>query len=429
MALNFPASPNLNDTYTLNDRTWQWNGRFWQAISTTVGYTGSAGTPSNFTNLQNVLHVAKNGSDSNTGGLLDPFLTIGAALTAATSGTTVQIAPGSYYENNPISIPANVSLVGNDLRTVFVYPNNPSSDLFYTGSGCYVWGITIKDYLASGFAFDPSKSGQNVFVSPYIQNITSSTTVGTAVYIDGSLTSAISTKAMIVGFFTIINQGGIGVHITNSGYSQLVNIYTIACDVGIWCDSGAFCTLNGSDTSIGNYGLKATGVGPLLSTGVTYGVSTLGVFILHNLTNPPHVNQTMVIDGDPNYYSIDTIAQLDSITWQVNIQEIYTNNLPTGTTVSFYQRSAVVASAHTFEYVGAGTNPITALPQYGGIPIAANEVVMSGGGRVTVTSTDHKGNFKIGSNLVINQATGTISGDAFTKSMFALMTPFILALQ
>jgi hypothetical protein len=88
-----------------------------------------------------------------------------------------------------------------------------------------------------------------------------------------------------------------------------------------------------------------------------------------------------------------------------------------------------VASAHTFEYVGAGTNPATALPQYGGIPIEANEVIMTGGGKVTFTSTDHKGNFKIGPNLTINQGTGTISGDSFNRSMFALMTPYILALE
>jgi hypothetical protein len=137
----------------------------------------------------------------------------------------------------------------------------------------------------------------------------------------------------------------------------------------------------------------------------------------------------MTIAGDPNYYSIDTISQYDAQTWQVNIQEVYNKTLAAGTNLRFYQRSAVVASAHTFEYVGAGTNPATALPQYGGIPIEANEVIQTNGGRVTFTSTDHKGNFKIGANLVINQGTGTITGDSFNRSMFALLTPYILALE
>ena len=377
----------------------------------------------------NILHVAKNGSDSNNGTINAPYLTIKAALAAATSGQTVNVAPGTYTEDNPITIPAGVSLKGDDLRTVYVVPQHANLDLFYMKNATYVWGLTIKDYLANGFSYDPATPTQNVYVSPYIQNLTSSTTTGTAVKIDGSLTSSNSTKAMIVGFFTIINKGGKGVHITNEGYSQLVNIYTIACDVGILCESGAFCTLNGSDSSIGNYGLKADGYGNLKTQGTTYGTSINGIFQIRNLATPPRVNQVMIINGDSNYYSIDTITQVDAQTWQVSVQEVYNQILAANTTVSFYQRSAVVASAHTFEYVGAGTNPATALPQYGGIPIEANEVIMTNGGRVTFTSTDHKGNFKIGANLVINQTTGIINGDSFNRSMFALMTPYILALE
>ena len=405
-------------------------------ISTTALYADnlfySNGAPfmATIVGSANIIHVAKNGNDTNIGTINAPFLTIKAAMAAATSGQTVNVAPGVYTEDNPITIPSNVSLKGDDLRTVTVIPQHPNLDLFYMKNGTYVWGITIKNYLANGFSFDPSTPNQNVFVSPYIQNLTSSTTTGTAVKIDGSLTSAISTKAMIVGFFTIINQGGKGIHITNEGYSQLVNIYTIACDVGVLCETGAFCTLNGSDSSIGNYGLKADGYGNLKTQATTYGDSIAGTFQLRNFSGPPpRVNQVMIIDGDTNYYSIDTIAQVDAQTWQVNVQEVYNKMLPANTAVRFYQRSAVVASAHTFEYVGAGTNPATALPQYGGIPIEANEVVMTNGGRVTFTSTDHKGNFKIGANLVINQTTGIINGDSFNRSMFALMTPYILALE
>jgi len=40
---NFPSNPVLNQTYTNESRSWTWNGRFWQATSTTVGYSGSIG--------------------------------------------------------------------------------------------------------------------------------------------------------------------------------------------------------------------------------------------------------------------------------------------------------------------------------------------------------------------------------------------------
>ena len=402
--------------------------------SNTVTAAGNVVTAGNFIGQipasTNQIYVAKNGSDSNNGGLNTPFLTIRAAMAAATAGTAVHVAPGTYTEINPITIPANVSLIGDNLRNVQVIPQTPASDVFYMSNGTYVWGLTLRNYLANGFSYNPATPSQNVFVSPYIQNITSSTTTGTVVKIDGNLVSSASTKAMIVGFLTAINQGGKGIHIINSGYSQLVNIYTIACDVGIKVESGGFCTLNGSDCSIGNYGLVADGIGVLQTSGATSGYSTNGLFSLTNLANgTPHVNTVLKIDGDPEYYTIDTIIPTGANTADVLIQQTYSANLAPNTNVEFYVRSAIIASAHTFEYVGAGTNPATALPQYGGIPIEANEVIQINGGVVTFTSTDQKGNFKVGTGFTINQAQGTIEGTYFYKALFAQMTPYILALS
>jgi hypothetical protein len=393
-------------------------------------YSGN-GTPLTFNTSAKILYVATNGNDANNGDINKPYLTIKAALAAASAGGfSVHVAPGTYTEANPVTIPANVALMGDNLRSVFVVPQTPSADLFYVRNGSYVWGITIRDYTANGFSYDPATPSQNVFVSPYIQNLTSSTTTGTAVYIDGDNVSSISTKAMIVGFFTIINRGGKGIHIVNSGYSQLVNIYTIACDIGIKVESGGFCTLNGSDCSIGNYGLIADGVGPLQTSGVLES-EQFGTFVLNTLTDgQPHVNTVMLIDGDPVYYTIDTILpnQPSAGKSTVVIQQVYNGTPAPGTNIEFYVRSSIIASAHTFEYVGAGTNPATALPQYGGIPIEANEVIATNGAVITFTSTDQKGNFKVGDGFTISQATGTITGTDFYVSLFAQMTPFILAL-
>jgi hypothetical protein len=392
----------------------------------------------------NIIYVASNGNDSTgDGSLARPYATIDKGLIVANTTpkpVSVHVAPGNYTINNPVTIPANTSLMGDNIRNVFIEPANPSLDMFWVRGGCYVWGVTIRNYLANGFAYPPTGPQLNVFVSPYIQNLTSSTTTGTAVFIDGNRCTENSTKAMIVGFFTIINRGGRGIDIRNRGYSQLVNIYTIACDVGIYVETGSFCTLNGSDCSIGNFGLVANGVGALQTTGTTVGNSQAGIFQLKNLTASsgntslprPRVNTVMKINapGYPDYYTIATIipdtGNVSNAT--VVIQETFTDVLPGDTTVDFFWRSSIIASAHTFEYVGAGTNPATALPQNGGIPIEANEVRALNGGIVTFTSTDDKGNFKVGSQFIVNQATATITGDAFYKSLFAQMTPYILAL-
>lgn len=100
-----------------------------------------------------------------------------------------------------------------------------------------------------------------------------------------------------------------------------------------------------------------------------------------------------------------------------------------GTIVNFYQRSYITASGYLFEYVGAGSN-YGALPMVGrSDPVQSREVNMLDGGKVFFTSTDQNGDFRIGPGLVIDQAAGVLSGRTFQKSLFAEMTPFILALE
>ena len=106
-----------------------------------------------------------------------------------------------------------------------------------------------------------------------------------------------------------------------------------------------------------------------------------------------------------------------------------TDLFPDGSDVNFYQRSYISASGYVFEYVGAGTN-YGALPQRGvADPVQGKEVVQLDSGKVFFTSTDQNGDFRIGPGLVISQATGVLSGRTFTKSLFANMTPFILAIE
>lgn len=102
---------------------------------------------------------------------------------------------------------------------------------------------------------------------------------------------------------------------------------------------------------------------------------------------------------------------------------------PDGAITNFYQRSYISASGYVFEYVGAGSN-YGALPQFGiADPVQGRETVQLNSGKVFFTSTDQNGDFRIGPGLVISQATGVISGRTFTQSLFANMTPFILAIE
>ena len=141
------------------------------------------------------------------------------------------------------------------------------------------------------------------------------------------------------------------------------------------------------------------------------------------------VTATATAEMLPTYYTINSSTPISSGITTVTLDENLLNSVGSNSTVNFYQQSKIVASSHTFEYVGSGIDITTATPKRGGVAIPANEVVMTNGGKVVYTSTDQAGNFKIGDDLTINQNTGTISGRAFTQSLFAQMTPFILALS
>ena len=130
-----------------------------------------------------------------------------------------------------------------------------------------------------------------------------------------------------------------------------------------------------------------------------------------------------------HHYTINSSTPISSGISTLTLDTNLLNAVGVGSTVYFNQGSRIIASSHTFEYVGAGNQIATATPKRGGVTIQANEVLTSSGGRVLYTSTDQAGNFRIGDDLQINQSTGTISGRSFTKSLFNEMTPFILALS
>jgi hypothetical protein len=377
----------------------------------------------------NVIYVAKNGSDTNDGTMIRPYLTIAQALSVATAGTTIKVSSGTYTEANPLTIPADVSLIGESLRNVTIIPQTTSSDVFWVNNGSYVTEMTIKNYVspAAAFAF-PSGGAGAITRSPYILNCTSLTTTGIGLLVDGN--KATGNRSIIAGLYTIINQGGIGVKITNRGYSQLVNIYTICTDIGVLAEQGGFCTLNCSDNSFGNYGLIANGTSNSLYSGVTFGNDQVGSqVVIKGLNQTPFINNVLKFSTDSNFYTVVGVTALSANTSTVTVQERISIPIANNTTANFYQRSYIAAAGHAFEYVGTGTNIANASPFAGGIVNSNNQAISSNGGVVNYTSTDQFGNFNINNNLSINGINATIEGDAFQRSLFGLMTPYILAIE
>ena len=534
---------------------------------------------------KNAIWVSVNGMDSNSGLLEgDAKRTIGAAASIAQAGDTIIVRSGVYYENNPVGLRTEVTVSGEDLRLVTVVPNNVNKDVFQVRAGCLIQnmnfagqtsttnhphcgavafpptavGITggvdfqaVTGYTNLGPAnqgpdrIDPSKGAR--YRSPYVRNCTNFMTGSVGMKINGDYVNAAFTgvndlgqdlKSMVCDSFTQYNENGIGVSITNNAYAQLVSIFTIGCDIAIFAGSGGQCDLTNSNSSFGNVGLKADGIGDVEFTGLT-NVSSIagqdiipvknvideagnfrkpfdgqGAYFQINLDNypdtpaagiltaplqfirsidildggtgyspgsPPNVtipnpqgpeailpefsanvsaagtissidviasgrnflpsqeltvtfssgNAVAKVNTDPILYTVSEATEPDELIGLSNVtfNEFIPYSIGAGVSVAFSRLSRIITSSHSFEYVGAGTDLNRANPFQGGEPIPENEVISINGGQVPFTSTDQKGNFRIGDGLTIDQTTSTISGRDFNRAIQAQLTPLILSLR
>ena len=190
------------------------------------------------------------------------------------------------------------------------------------------------------------------------------------------------------------------------------------------------------DSPTTDWGVTSTAISKIRNgsvIGVEIVSSGRGYSSVPNITfSAPNVGintATATVEIIPTYYSIrsctlPTAAGICTVTLNENLPYV----VGLGTAVPFFKQSRVLASGHSFEYIGSGTDITTCLPSVGGVPIQENETDSRNGGLVVFTSTDQAGNFRIGDGVQINQITGTISGTFYSKSLFSTLTPYILAL-
>lgn len=145
--------------------------------------------------------------------------------------------------------------------------------------------------------------------------------------------------------------------------------------------------------------------------------------------NPGGTQATAVVERmQPLFFKVSSATFPHNGISTITMSTGLNNDLVGGEVVYITRQSLQITSSHSFEYVGAGNTILTARPSVGGIVVQDNEVVQEDGGLVVYTSTDQAGNFRIGDGIQIDQATGTISGRVYIKSLFNSVTPFILAL-
>jgi len=122
---------------------------------------------------------------------------------------------------------------------------------------------------------------------------------------------------MVCDSFTQYNENGIGVSITNDAYAQLVSIFTINCDKAIYVDTGGQCDLTNSNSSFGNFGLYAVGLGATQYSGTVFadvipdGETNDTVVGLD--VQDSNLDDRRPFDGQAAYFKIDLSNYADAV--------------------------------------------------------------------------------------------------------------------
>ena len=312
---------------------------------------------------QSVLYVSKSGNDANDGRTLaSAKLTIKSALSVATPGTTVFVKSGEYIEQNPLLVPARVAIVGDSLRTVTIRPANTDQDICWVNNGSYIFQLNFKGHIAPGaaVAFPPDGSAGYIVTSPYVQAVTSITTTGTGMRVDGAVVDGL--KSMVVDAFTQYNQGGVGIHMLNRGNTQLVSVFTICCDISFLCEDGGFCSITNSNTSFGTYGLISRGTSEPLYYGTT-GENVSGQqFLVKNLAKRPNVGDG-VLFANYNQQTCERDAGL--ITDSLAFDLLYGGSTQSSFAgLRYWDRGGVQIPGEVLETSGAITHASTLVQQF-----------------------------------------------------------------
>lgn len=276
--------------------------------SGTVTINGDLRVTGNSTGATNSLtyYVSLEGNDANDGLSASPDRakrTVKAAVEAAPPGATIQLAPGDFYENNPITLKERQTVRGDSLRNTQIWPLNNTQDIFFVDNACYIFQITFRGLRDPGWCVR-IKPGALVTVSPYVQNCTNmngpwlndgtefipfetvqiegvepgsrpiinnpdvplakrvnETGGGNGMLVDGNEYDQRSLVfSMVADAFTQIAQGGIGFHITNFGYTQIVSCFSVFTRIGFLATKGGYLSISNSVSDFGTFAIIADGL-------------------------------------------------------------------------------------------------------------------------------------------------------------------------
>jgi hypothetical protein len=211
---------------------------------------------------------------------------------------------------------------------------------------------------------------------------------GGGALVDGNAPSLRSPiQSFVFDAFTQLNQGGIGIHIINNGYAQLVSVFTIMCSQAVIVENGGIASITNSNANFGDTCLTAKGLGklafqgfirnPAYPTNVPNGEyyplgywpqkQIMEVFI-PNDRDRPHIGQVMEVVPPDTYinYEGNRVPYVNEAGYPGYLA--VTSNTSTITTGSYTINDIDVTSiavGHTLyvrDVLGMETHPVTGQP-------------------------------------------------------------------
>lgn len=278
-----------------------------------AGSTGPASTVTGPTgpsfSLGNVLRVdAVNGNDAtaSVGGL--PYLTVNAAISAATSGKTIWIMPGTYNLSAGITIPSNVSIRGLSLQTTTIQMTDVSANttLVTMGENTRLEDCTLRltssgHYTLKGIVF-PGTTSVTAKLRTCVVSVDNSAAssggtsnvYGVECNGTGTLTSASFSFNCIKGSTINVlsngggNKRGILVSDTNIVTVRDTNIYV--AQPTSTASTGSYVGVETNDGASGAIQLRSTTVGTVTPTaGQSYTASDILQTTPSTITDPTYL--------------------------------------------------------------------------------------------------------------------------------------------
>ena len=234
--------------------------------------------------LPRVYYVATYGTDDITNGwgsTLDrPFRTIRYACQQVTGPATIFIKTGIYSEILPITIPANVALVGDELRGTIVQAASgyTTSNMFYVRNATGIRNMTLQGLsgtLGAPNIYFTSRPSAGAYVSldptgitdvnaqittrsPYVQNVTTFGTGCVGLKVDGAIHGG-GFKSVVANDFTQVLDQGIGIWVTNKARAEIVSVFTYYNHIGYLAENGGKIRATNGNNSYGDYGAVSEG--------------------------------------------------------------------------------------------------------------------------------------------------------------------------